>query len=371
MKIAHLVSTFPPRIGGMGQVCFEEAARLSGDHEITVVTLCYGDSLPQETPNGFAVKRLRPLIKFGNAGYLTDLVKVLRGFDVVHLHYPFYGALGALIRAKKLLGFSLVVTYHMDAQSGGVKGFLQNIFDRLYSKKLFGLADRVIAVDLDYFKQSKYGRHIGKEKSVVVPNGVDTDLFCPGAGDWTRLNLPLLADKKTILFVGNLLPVKNVLLLCEILPNLSPDARLVIVGGGYNEKSVRQYVETHGLIDKVVFAGMMPDRKELAVYYRSAALVVVPSLSESFSLVVIEALACGAPVLASDIAGIRGRITEGRDGFLAPVNNKLVWQNKISGIFNMSRDELNILRGQARGKAMPYDWKNHVLSLQEIYRGCL
>lgn len=371
MKIAHLVSTFLPRVGGMGQVCFEEAARLSSDHEVTVVTLDYGGSASVESLNGFTVKRLRPLVKLGDAGYLSGLIEVLRDFDLVHLHYPFYGALGALIRAKKLLGFSLVVTYHMDAQSGGTKKFLQVFLDWLYARKLFQLADRVIAVDLDYFKQSKYGRFIGKEKSVVVPNGVDTDLFCPGAGEWTDLGLPSLTDKKTILFVGNLLPVKNLLLLCDILPDLPSDTRLVIVGGNYNEKFVRQYVVKRGLTEKVVFAGRMPDRKELAGFYRSSALVAVPSRSESFSLVIIEALACGSLVLASDIVGIRGRISDGQDGFLAPVGDKIFWKKKISDIFLLPYEEQNILRNRARAKALKYDWKIHLSALREIYRGCL
>jgi glycosyltransferase involved in cell wall biosynthesis len=371
MKIAHLVSTFPPHIGGMGQVCFEEAARLSGDHEITVVTLDYGGPALDEDVNGFKVRRLRPPVKYGDAGYLTGLEKILRGFDIVHLHYPFYGALGALIRAKKLLGFSLVVTYHMDAQSDGLKKYLQNIFDWFYSKKLFQLADRVIVIDLEYFKQSKFGRYIGKEKSIVVPNGVDTEMFCPGTGDWPRLNLPTLAGKKTILFVGNLLPVKNVVLLIDILPNLPPDACLVIVGGGYNEKYIRQYVTARGLADKVVFAGVIPDRKDLVEYYRSAFLVAVPSRSESFSLVVAEAMACGAVVVASDIPGIRGRITDGRDGFFAPVDDQSLWQKKIADVFIMPDEEKNILRGRAREKALSYDWNKHVRALRGIYRGCL
>lgn len=371
MKIAHIVSTFPPHSGGMGQVCLEEAVRLSADHDVTVMTLPDGDQEAKFSTGNFIIKYLSPLVKFGDAGYLTDLVKSLRGFDIVHLHYPFYGALGALIRAKKLLGFSMVVTYHMDPQSGGVKKWLQNIFDRLYAKKLFNLADHILAVDLDYFKQSKFGRYIGKEKISILPNGVDTNIFCPGSGDWPDAHLEALAGAKTILFVGNILPVKNVKLLCDILPNLPANIKLVIVGGGYFEPSLRNYLNERGLAGRVIFAGITHDRKMLANYYRAASIVAIPSFSESFSLVAVEALACGAVLLASDIPGIHGRITDGMNGFFAPVDDRATWQKRITEILNMNNDKINMIRAQARNSAIVYDWANHIALLSKIYSRCL
>lgn len=367
MKIAHLISTFPPRLGGMGTVCYEEARRLAGNHEVTVFTLPYGGLDDAQSEAGFSVRRLEPKFMFGDAGWLTGLSRELNGFDIVHLHYPFYGALGSLMTAKKLIGFPLVVTYHMDPQGTGLKKILQKIYDVYCAGRLFRLADKVLFVDREYFAGSKFGRHIGKETASELPNGVDTGVFTPGPGDWPALGRPELVGKKTILFVGNLLPVKNPEFLIRLLPSLLGDAVLVFVGGDYDEESVRRAAAGSAYENRIIFAGKDFDRNALAKYYRSASVVAVPSLSESFSLVAVEAMASGAIVVGSDIPGIRGRIQNNVDGFLAPLNDTALWASVLNKIFTMSPDEKRAIGGRAAEKARAYDWNIHADKLEQYY----
>jgi glycosyltransferase involved in cell wall biosynthesis len=368
MKIAHLISTFPPRLGGMGNVCLEEVKRLAAEHEVAVFTLAYPGDAPKDEK--FIVRRLKPILRAGDAGWITGLSKILRGFDIVHLHYPFYGALGAVIKAKKLLGFHLVVTYHMDPQRRGAARIVQNLYDKIYARKLFAIADKVIAVDADYFRESKFGRFIGKEKSVILNNGVDLSIF-NFASAVAPLALwrdkPEFVGKKIILFVGNFLPVKNLRLLIKILPNLGDDVVLAIVGGGYAEKEIRSLINSANLEKRVVFLGREVNRDMLADFYRASSVVAVPSLSESFSLVAMEAMASGAVLAASDIAGIRGRINNQINGFLFEANNEQVWTDGLRKILDMSLTERQIISERASESAKKYSVEEHVRKLQDIY----
>ncbi len=368
MKIAHLVSTFPPHIGGMGSVCLEEAKRISPENDVCVFTLKYPGVKYNDNEYNFVVRRLRPVIKIGDAGIISGLPKLLRGFDIVHLHYPFYGALGSLIKAKKLLGFKLVVTYHMDPQSAGAKGLLQRIYDSMFAGKIFTFADKIIAVDADYFKESKFGRFIGKEKIIFLPNGVDTYEFSRREGDWSAVGKPELNNKKVILFVGNFLPVKNLEFLINLLPKLPKDTVLASVGGGYDEERLKKLIVATQYENRVIFLGSGVARNDLSKYYSNADLVAVPSLSESFSLVVVEAMSCGAIVVASDIAGIKGRIKNGVNGFLASLNSDQAWKDCIERVLLFNNEEKNIIRGRARERALQYDWNNHIFTLNEVYR---
>ena len=104
MKIAHVVSTFPPQVGGMGQVALEEAQRLAKmGHEVTVFALGYAGTKYHDQDFPFKVVRLWTPFKYGDAGFAPQLFFKLKKFDVTHLHYPFYGSAQCVWWAKKLL----------------------------------------------------------------------------------------------------------------------------------------------------------------------------------------------------------------------------------------------------------------------------
>lgn len=368
MKIAYFVSTFYPRIGGMGKICLMEAMRMSKKHDVTVFTLDYGDELNvNDQMWSFKIVRLSPLLLFGDAGLLPDLISYLSGFDLVHLHYPFYGALSPIIKAKKLIGFPLIVTYHMDAQGEGVKKLLQNCYDAIYSQKLFDLADKILIVDSDYYQSSKFKQYIHKEKTIELSNAVDEHIFIIRNETWSGLGHPELMNKKTILFVGNFLPVKNIYFLISLLFDLPDDVFLVIVGGGYNEKKIKKFLEKLNIKNRIVFTSYITDEHELSSYYSASNIVAIPSLSESFSLVAVEAMMSGGIVLANDIAGIKGRIKDGINGFLAEKNNRLMWLNKINMILDLSESEKKELKIRSRENALQYSCDKHIDVLEAIY----
>ncbi|MDO8499448.1 MAG: glycosyltransferase family 4 protein [bacterium] len=360
MKIAHVVSTFPPKIGGMGSVCYEEAmlAKRHG-HEPTVFTLNYGhEPIPEYA---FPVVRLSAFPRLGDAGFVPRLFNRLKDFDLVHLHYPFYGGAEWVYLAKILKHKKYVVTYHMDAAPTDIsKKIVRTVYDWILPKLILQNAEKIITVDAGHFSQSKFSSSISKDKIVEIANGVDLDIFKPAE----------VADpnqKKTVLFVGNLIPVKRLDILLAVMVNLT-DAELLVVGGNYQEKYYKQMAIDLGVSDRVKFLGAIGNQEELAKYYNLADCVVIPSVAESFSLVAAEAMASGQIIVASDTPVFRHRIQDGQDGFLVTHGSVENFMDKIKMVLAMSETERKNISVAARKKAVAnYSWEKHWSKLEQVY----
>jgi glycosyltransferase involved in cell wall biosynthesis len=172
----------------------------------------------------------------------------------------------------------------------------------MYECGLLQKVDGVISVSTAFVKDLETS---GVKNVWVIPVGVDQGLFCPvssqeKAGFRTMLDLP--ADVPIILFVGRLVPIKNIELLLNAIPdviNQLPEAHLVLVGEGTAEKKLKERAVSLGVEHAVHFAGNV-DQKSLARYYQSADAFVLPSHSEAFGMAGVEALSCGLPVLMTE-----------------------------------------------------------------------
>lgn len=374
MKIAHVISTFPPKLGGMGQVCREEAVRaaLSG-HAVTVFTLRYPKlDYGQDKNLPFRVVRLRGL-RWGDAGWSPFLLPALRGFDAVHLHYPFYGSAQCVFWAHKLFGVKYVITYHMDARPFGVwRRAAQVVFDFIWARPVLRNAEKIITVDKAHWEHVRFGQDIPAEKIVEIPNGVDGDIFAPRAVSLAELNLQKFAGKKFLLFVGNPIKTKRLDLLLAAFKNLAdPDVVLLLaVGGGYFLEDYRQMAQNLAINDRVVFIENCDDKARLAAYYNLASATVVPSDDESFSLVAAESLACGTPVVASDIPVLSARIVHGRDGLLFKAGDEGALTAVLRQVLLLPEAERAAMGQNGRAKILSqYLWKHHWEKLQKVYAG--
>ncbi len=365
MKIAHVVSTFSPHIGGMGAVCFNEARLLAEKgHDVTVFTLKYPDFNYNDTNFPFKVVRLRPIIRFGDAGLVPQVLKYLKGFDLIHLHYPFYGG-------AEWLCFSsvpTVITYHMDAQAVGVKGVISKIYDWFWPKILFAQAKKIIAISAEHFKNTKFGKDFSG-KTVEIQNGVDTNVFSPHTADLDSLGLAHLKNKKIILFVGNPLPVKRLDLLLNSMKLLADNSlALVVVGEGYELNKYKQMAKDLQIENDVYFAGQCDSQQKLSDYYNAAACVVVPSDYESFSLVAAEASVCGVPVVASNIPGMAGRIQNSVNGFLFEKGSAESLAGALKKVISMSTEERKSVGEKGRMEMeTKYSWEQHMEKLTNLY----
>jgi glycosyltransferase involved in cell wall biosynthesis len=387
MKIAHVVSTFPPHIGGMGEVVYEEAKRLvKKGHEVTVFTLAYShESYTHDAKSyAFRVVRMKPLFRMGDGGETPQLFSLLKGFDVVHVHYPFYGAMEWVYCAAKLYHIPFVVTYHMDAMIDGiVKNFLQIIYDWLWGWRLLSNAKVIIGVDRTHFLGTKFGKRLLQIKKCLEINpGIDNDIFSPEAkkyfddshvgSDEQYLFNTSLKSKKMILYVGNIMPIKRFDILLDAFKSISEvesDAILVVIGDGVERKKYEHIVRELGLADKVFFRGAITgDPQVLSAYYANAAAVVIPSEQESFSLVLAESLSSGAVVVASDLPVIKKRIIHGYNGFLFSSGDVPDLARVLTEVLHLSDPERNALALHARASVMlQLGWDKHVEDLEEVY----
>lgn len=370
MKVAHIVSTFYPHVGGMGEVCLLEANNLSSlGEDVTVFSLYYPGTDYRDELFPFKVNRLRAALKVGDAGWVCCLKDQLQGFDIVHFHFPFYGAERVVLEAKKKYGFRLVVTYHMDAQVKGYKKIIRDFLDFFYGKKLFETADKVMYVDEERFKSFRFFNEFIKIKSVYLPNAVETDIFKPQKVSFAEVNLEKYNNKKIILFVGNLLPVKNLEVLIKAMPEVENDAVLLIIGGGYAEKKYKKMAEEMNLSNRVIFYGPEKNKEILAKIYNLAYVLAIPSHYESFSLSALEALACGVPVIGNNIPGVRGRIAHGIDGILLTENTKIQWVDALNSVLQYNDNQRKIIAQKAREKVLKnYSVEKHINKLLEIYQ---
>ena len=162
-----------------------------------------------------------------------------------------------------------------------------------------------------------------------------------------------------VLFVGRLVAVKGVDTLISALPDVlagRPDATLTVVGGGPERDRLAELARRLDVASCVTFVGPVP-HAELAKYYRRAALLVLPSREEGFGLVLIEALGCGCPVVASDLPAIRGVLGEGKTGRLFCAGDAEDLTRAVCGMLGDPVGGGDMAR-QGRSDAIArYDWQ--------------
>ena len=208
MKIAHVVCSFPPNKDGTGNSAYAMVKNLSDKYEVTVFTPSYKkQKSSNQKVNSFCVKRLKPLFRIGNASFLPQLLWRLHGFDIVHLHYPFYGAaefvcLATMFRKKKI---KLIIHYHQDAIGSGFKSLIFKFYKFFVLPILLRQSYAVTCATLSYIKHSELRNYYicHTEKFIETYFGVDLNKkyynFCR-----KRLSNTKHQKLKTILFVGGL-----------------------------------------------------------------------------------------------------------------------------------------------------------------------
>jgi len=300
-------------------------------HDVTVFCPAYRPA-EKEPDAPYRVRRMKPPVKFRNSAFLPQLGPETRGFDLVNLHYPFFGGAEAVLLNKKTLGrrMPLVVNYQMDPLAGGWAGAAMAAYTKAVLPAVLKAADRVIVTSLDYAAHSAAAPALRRhpEKFEAVPPGVDTSVFKPRPIDPAlRARYKLGPRDRVVLFVGGLdraHAFKGVGFLLETWAAAKPgNARLLVVGRGDLRNRYVQAAADLGIAPDVIFDdGVGEDG--LPAVYNLADLFVLPSLdrSEAIGIVQIEALSSGVPLLASALPGVRTVVENGRTGFTFEVGNR-------------------------------------------------
>ncbi len=314
MKIAQIVCAYPPYGGGMGAVAFELTERLiERGHDVTVFTPQRPHPTREEKNH---IKRLAPLLRFGNAAYLPQIKKRLEEVDLVHLHYPFFGTAHLVEQwKKKHPQIPLVLTYHMDNRAGGWKGLLFDAYSAWWLPSILRVSDALIASSFDYLAVSD-ARHSYRDRSSAwheIPFGVDTERFVPREKpDALFARYGLVRDMPTVLFVGGMdaphyfKGVRVLLQALAVVQKRGIRCQAVFVGDGELREGYMAYAKGLGVESMVRFPGYV-SFEELPFHYAMADVMVLPSIhrGEAFGMVLLEAMASGVPVIASDLPGVR------------------------------------------------------------------
>jgi glycosyltransferase involved in cell wall biosynthesis len=375
MRIAHVVSTYPPYRGGVGNLAAEYAARLRArGHVVQVFTPRYQD--PPDDPD--FVHRLGAPLRVGNAAFVPSLVTRLRGFDVVHLHYPFFGgAEPALLRKWLHADQPLVLSYHMDAVADGVRGALFRLHARLVLPRIVGRADRVLVSSSDYASHSALAGMGDVLSHVEVhPYGVDTERFQPGREPALRERLGIASDELVAIFVSRLdlaHHFKGLPVLLDALARARPHRwRLVVAGEGALRGGFERSAASLGIADRVHFAGDISDA-DLPACYRAADVHVCPSTAaaEAFSLVTLEAAASGVPTIASALPGVRTVVVDGKTGVHVTPNDPEGLARALGSLMERPVRLIELGRAARARVEAHYQWGPLVALLEQTYRGTI
>jgi D-inositol-3-phosphate glycosyltransferase len=241
-------------------------------------------------------------------------------------------------------------------------------------------ADRIIAATLAERAQLEWLYKVDGEKIVIIPPGVDTSHFYPIPADEARRYIGLQPEDRMILFVGRIEPLKGLDTLiravgCLRVKNLHEPVHLAVIGGDPDaspEEMTAEMARIQQLCDEltvgkmVVFLGKR-SQDTLPYYYSAAEVLVMPSYYESFGMVALEAMACGTPVIASQVGGLAFLVQDGSTGFTVPTEDHNALCEKLSLLLG---DEL--LREQmgrnAAEYARGYDWGKIAGQIVEVYK---
>lgn len=358
MRIAHIVSTYPPYHGGMGNVAaamHEEL--LKRGHESFVITPRHGNVVDQA-----GIIRLKPFLRFRNSAFIPQIGKYLDGMDIIHLHYPFYGGAEAVTLWKRRHPQTkLVMSYHMDTVGQGVLGSFFTLYQKIIQPKILRVVDVVTASSRDYAHHSQLALY-PEVRFEELPFGV-SDEFQPGAKE--------KSDSLKALFVGGLDKAhyfKGLSVLIEALSLCKQPVYLNIVGSGDLLPTYQEQARKLGVLDRIVFKGAV-NKSELIQAYQQADVTILPSIdrSEAFGLVLLESMACQTPVIASDLPGVRTLARHGQTGLVVPPKNPLQLAAALDTIASDVQNRLTLGLQAHHLVEQHYRWPRIIDRLESIY----
>jgi D-inositol-3-phosphate glycosyltransferase len=292
--------------------------------------------------------------------------------DALHANYWLSGVAGH--RLKHELDLPLVSTFHTLARVKAETGDPEPERRVRAEAEVIGCSDAILASCVA--EADQLVRLYGAEPSRVeiVAPGVDHAFFSPGdrAGARTALQHLDLGDGPVLLFVGRIQPLKGLDVAVRALAALGrPDARLVVVGGASGAEGaaevdrIEKLAAELGVADQVRRVEPVPHHL-LSTYYRAADVVLVPSRSESFGLVALEAAACGTPVVAAAVGGLRTLVEHGRTGFLVERRDPEVFASYAEHVLESPALAAELSLRAAR-RARDYTWSIAAGRLRRVY----
>jgi phosphatidylinositol alpha-1,6-mannosyltransferase len=380
LKICFITKMYPPRTGGGATYAYELANALGElGHEVDVYTQAVsGKDGPETTHPNVTVTRItkaRPLVVFSTL-YFAIACRLQIDFDqydVIH---------GTLMPASTVafdpwfvesLDIPLVLTSHGtsydEARSVEPQGPADYLFRYFFHPinvimdAVSGrFADRIIAVSDHTREQLRDVYRFDQDRLVTIPPGIDTDRFRPVDEHHPAVD----PSKESILVLSRLDPRKGIDKAIRAFAQLDrPEAELLIAGTGRLESDLRQLATEVGVHESVRFLGFISD-DELPSLYSSVDLFVLPSEYEGFGIVFMEAMACGTPVIGTDVGGIPTAIDGGETGYLVPKDGVDDLAQRVEQLL-ASGEQYDEMAAGSREWAHEHDWSKIASLVEAAY----
>ncbi len=321
--------------------------------------------------------------------YLDDFVNSYENFvrqenlnyDLLHCHYYLSGLIGLQINKDR--NMPIFISFHTLA-------LMKNLVARNEREeetperveaefRLIREVDKVITSSSTDALYTQYLYDCPKEKLVVIPPGIDVEHFHPMDQQKAKDRIHEYGNK-IVLFVGRIEPLKGIdalIYAMKILVNKNPNlpVKLLIAGGDITQKKLPIKTEMEKLNrlrhllhipDIVEFVGQKT-QAELPYYYNAAEVVIMPSHYESFGIAALEAMACGTPVITSNVSGIASIIDKQREKLITTVNNPLLLASQIEHLLINDNAHRKVSEG-IRNKVADLTWSNTANKMLKLYK---
>ncbi len=332
-----------------------------------------------------------PLPKPELVNYLPDFVSGVLEFtrskglqyDLIHSHYWMSGI--AADELKKVWQIPVIHMFHtlglMKQRVARLPGEAEGDYRLQGEQQVLKLADRIIAATPAELAQLQWLYQADTKKVVVIPPGVDLGHFYPIAPDEAKEFVGINPDSRMLLFVGRIEPLKGIDTLIQAMADMRQkgvfeknNMSLAVIGGEpdvspetTNAEMARLQAmrEQFDLQDLVAFLGRR-SQDTLPYYYSAAEAVVVPSFYESFGMVALEAMACGTPVVASEVGGLAFLVQDEKTGFTVPADEPDALSQRLTELIN--NPTLRKRMGtQAASFAQEYAWSKIAARIINLY----
>lgn len=333
-----------------------------------------------------------PLPKPELASFLPDFVAGIREFaaqkglhyDLIHSHYWMSGL--AALELKETWNVPVVHMFHtlgvMKQRVARLPGEAEGDYRLNGEREVLRQADRIVAATQAELAQLQWLYQADTRKVVIIPPGVDIGHFYPIPADEAKEFIGIPLEDRMLLFVGRIEPLKGVDTLIEAIASLRSEGVfdqnklcLSVIGGDPDVSPKALTAEmarlqdlraTHDVADLVTFLGRR-GQDTLPYYYSAAEAVVVPSYYESFGMVALEAMACGTPVVASQVGGLAFLVQDGETGFTVPVDEPQALAERLKVL--IYDPELRRKMGrQAAAFAQEYAWERIAARMVKVYQ---
>ncbi|MBI1885027.1 MAG: glycosyltransferase [Chloroflexi bacterium] len=290
-------------------------------------------------------------------------------YDLIHSHYWLSAWVGQAL--KRRWQTPHVIMFHTLGEAKNRAGAVEP--EPAYRIE----AEREVARDADRIVCASEGERevlerlycVPPERIAVIPCGVDLERFAPLDPAAARSELGLDNGAPIVLFVGRIEPLKGIDMLLQAVARLETRFRLMIVGGDEKDSGRRAGLAALAreleIGERVEFVDAVP-HDQLPLYYNAAAVCVIPSHYESFGLVALEAMACGVPVVASDVGGLRDTVRDGQTGYLVPWSCPEPFAERLELLLGNQelRGSLGLL---ARSAVERFRWSEVAGRVEDIY----